>query len=114
MAYINDELPIIALSTVADILKIKPRTLRMYEEKGLLPSHNGGVKKLYSLNDVKFIGFIHYLAGYKRVNASGIKLIVEEFLPKLSKDEVNKLYRDAESVLEGKEENGEIEIDKFY
>lgn len=114
MAYIEDDTPVIALSTAADILKIKPRTLRMYEEKKLLPSNNGGVKKLYSLNDLKFIGFIHYLAGYKRVNASGIKFIIEECLPKLSKEEKEKLYKDAQTVIEGKEEDSDIEPDKFY
>lgn len=114
MAYIDDATPIISLSTAADILNIKQRTLRMYEEKKLLPNHDGSAKKLYSLNDIRFIGFIHYLAGYKRINATGIKFIVEELFPKLKESEKEEYFKTAENTLNSKEDSQEIEPDKFY
>ena len=48
----------------------------MYEEKGLLP-YKKDTKKLYSIGDVKFIAFTHYLAGVKKINANGIIYILE-------------------------------------
>ncbi|MDD3008055.1 MAG: hypothetical protein RBR70_11290 [Arcobacter sp.] len=38
----------------------------MYEEKGLFPQQNNKIKKLYSINDVKLIAFVHYLANIKK------------------------------------------------
>jgi DNA-binding transcriptional MerR regulator len=49
----------------------------MYEEKGLFPKKDDGIKKLYSINDVKMIAFVHYLASVKKINANGIKYILE-------------------------------------
>jgi DNA-binding transcriptional MerR regulator len=48
----------------------------MYEEKELLPSKES-TKKMYSINDVKLIAFVHYLASVKKINANGIKYILE-------------------------------------
>lgn len=48
----------------------------MYEDKGLLP-YKTETKKLYSINDVKIISFVHYLASVKKINANGIKYIRE-------------------------------------
>ena len=77
MALLDNEKDILPLSSIAEILSAKPRTLKMYEEKGLLPKKNGAVKKLYSINDVKLIAFSHYLASVKKINANGIKYILE-------------------------------------
>jgi DNA-binding transcriptional MerR regulator len=48
----------------------------MYEDKGLLPQKEDA-KRLYSINDVKSIAFVHYLASVKKINANGIKYILE-------------------------------------
>jgi len=76
MALLNNEKDVLPLSSIAEILTAKPRTLKMYEEKGLLPSKHDS-KKLYSINDVKPIAFVHYLASVKKINANGIKYILE-------------------------------------
>lgn len=76
MALLNNEKNVLPLSSIAEILSAKTRTLKMYEDKGLLPSKNE-VKKLYSINDVKSIAFVHYLASAKKINANGIKYILE-------------------------------------
>lgn len=64
------------MSSIAELLTAKIRTLKMYEEKGLLP-HKEENKKLYSIDDVKLIAFTHYLASVKKINANGIKYILE-------------------------------------
>lgn len=74
MALLDNDKDILPLSSIAELLTAKSRTLKMYEEKGLLPLKKE-VKKLYSINDVKKISFVHYLASVKKINANGIKYI---------------------------------------
>ena len=76
MALLDNNKDILPLSSIAELLTTKIRTLKMYEEKGLFPAKKD-VKKLYSINDVKVISFVHYLASVKKINANGIKYIIE-------------------------------------
>jgi len=78
LALLDNHKDILPLSSIAELLSAKIRTLKMYEEKGLLPHKTEtSSKKLYSINDVKLIAFTHYLASVKKVNANGIKYILE-------------------------------------
>ena len=76
MALLDNNKDVLPLSSIAELLTAKIRTLKMYEEKGLFPKKKG-IKKLYSINDVKIISFVHYLASVKKINANGIKYIIE-------------------------------------
>ena len=76
MALLDNNKDILPLSSIAELLTAKVRTLKMYEDKGLLPPKKE-LKKLYSINDVKIISFVHYLASVKKINANGIKYITE-------------------------------------
>ena len=77
VALLDNEKDILPLSSIAELLSAKTRTLKMYEDKGLFPQKNDDSKKLYSINDVKIIAFVHYLASVKKINANGIKYILE-------------------------------------
>ena len=76
MALLDNNKDVLPLSSIAELLTAKVRTLKMYEDKGLLPQ-KAESKKLYSINDVKIISFVHYLASVKKINANGIKYIYE-------------------------------------
>jgi len=76
LALLNNDKDVLPLSSIAELLSAKVRTLKMYEEKKLLPPKKE-TKKLYSINDVKIISFVHYLASVKKINANGIKYINE-------------------------------------
>ena len=76
MALLDNTKDVIPLSSIAELLTAKVRTLKMYEEKGLLPTKKE-VKKLYSIDDIKIVSFVHYLASVKKINANGIKYIIE-------------------------------------
>lgn len=76
MALLDNDKDVLPLSSVAQLLNAKVRTLKMYEEKGLLPFKKSS-KKLYTINDIKFIAFTHYLASVKKINANGIKYILD-------------------------------------
>lgn len=111
MALIDSDKPIIPLSSIAEMLSAKLRTLRMYEEKGLLPSHNGP-KKLYSINDLRIIALVHYLASFKKVNANGIRFILEMINEHLPADQKEALLISVEELIETvspKEIDGEFE-----
>lgn len=76
MALLDNNKDVLPLVSIAEILNAKIRTLRMYEDKHLLPSKKES-KKLYSINDIRIIAFVHYLASVKKINANGIKYILE-------------------------------------
>jgi len=76
LALLDNEKDILPLNSIAEILTAKVRTIKMYEEKGLLP-HKEESKKLYSIDDVKLIAFTHYLASVKKINANGVKYILD-------------------------------------
>lgn len=87
MALLDNNKDVLPLASIAEILNAKIRTLRMYEDKGLLPKKKDS-KKLYSINDIKIIAFVHYLASVKKINANGIKYITE--MLNTNMDEKNK------------------------
>jgi len=75
---------IFPISVAAEILEVNPRTLRIYEEKGLIkPTRTEGKRRLYSMNDIRVLEYVHYLVQIKRVNAAGVKevLSILESLP---------------------------------
>ena len=57
MALLNNNKDVLPLSSIAELLTAKVRTLKMYEEKGLFPKKKE-LKKLYSINDVQIISFV--------------------------------------------------------
>lgn len=77
MALLNNEKDILPLSSISELLSAKIRTLKVYEEKKLLPLKNNNTKKLYSINDIKIIAFVHYLANIKKINSNGVKYILD-------------------------------------
>ena len=76
MALLDNTKDILPLSSIAELLNAKVRTLKMYEDKHLFPQKKE-TKKLYSIDDVRMIAFVHYLASVKKINANGIKFIIE-------------------------------------
>lgn len=87
MALLDNKKCILPLSSIAELLSAKVRTLKIYEDKGLLPIKTEA-KKLYSIDDVRLITFTHYLASVKKVNANGIKYILD--MVNNNMDETNK------------------------
>ena len=76
--------PIFPISVAAEILEVNPRTLRIYEDRGLItPTRTEGKRRLYSMNDIGLLEYVHYLVQIKRVNAAGVKeiLFILESLP---------------------------------
>ena len=101
MALLDNKKDILPLSSISELLSAKIRTLKVYEDKKLLPLKNKNIKKLYSINDIKVIAFVHYLANIKKINSNGIKYILE--IIENNMDEKNR--NDFLDIIETKLEN---------
>jgi MerR family transcriptional regulator/heat shock protein HspR len=70
--------PLYRISVVAEMLKLHPQTLRMYEKKGLIrPSRTVGQTRMYSPEDVEDIARVTRLARDLGVNLAGIEIILK-------------------------------------
>ena len=70
--------PLYMIGVVAEMLKLHPQTLRMYEKKGLIrPSRTVGRTRMYSPDDVEDIARVTRLARDLGVNLAGIEIILK-------------------------------------
>ena len=113
MALLNNEQDILPLSSISELLSAKIRTLKMYEDKKLLPLKNNNIKKLYSINDIKIIAFVHYLANIKKINANGILYILEMIEKNMDEKNRNDFLDIIENKLENITENEIQDLESF-
>ena len=70
--------PLYMIGVVADMLKMHPQTLRMYEKKGLIrPSRTVGKTRMYSADDVEEIARLVRLTRDLGVNLAGVEIILK-------------------------------------
>ena len=70
--------PVYVISVAANIVSVHPRTLRIYEEEGLIcPSRTESNIRLFSENDLRRILWIRHLTQDFGVNLAGIKLLFQ-------------------------------------
>ena len=66
------------IGVVADLLKLHPQTLRLYERKGLIrPSRTVGKTRMYSAEDVEEIARVLRLTRDLGVNLAGVEIILK-------------------------------------
>jgi len=69
--------PLYMIGVVAEMLKLHPQTLRMYERKGLIrPSRTEGKTRLYSADDVEDVARLVRLTRDLGVNLAGVEIIL--------------------------------------
>jgi len=70
--------PVYVISVAASIVSAHPRTLRIYEDEGLLcPARTATNIRLYSEEDVRRILWIRHLTQNRGVNLAGIRVLFE-------------------------------------
>ena len=70
--------PVYVISVAASILSVHPRTLRIYEDEGLIcPARTPTNIRLYSDNDIPRILWIRHLTQDRGVNLAGIRILFE-------------------------------------
>lgn len=74
----DPERPVYVISVAAGIVSAHPRTLRIYEDEGLLcPARTPSNIRLYSENDIRRILWIRHLTRERGVNLAGIRILFE-------------------------------------
>ena len=70
--------PCYVISVAASMVRVHPRTLRIYEEEGFLaPARTPTNIRLYSENDIRRVIWIRHLTRNRGVNLAGIKVLFE-------------------------------------
>ena len=68
--------PVYTIGTAAELLGVHPRTLRLYEDGGLLRPARKNNRRFYSANDLRWIGCIRYLLHEKGLNQEGLRRLL--------------------------------------
>src|ERR1700730_374653 len=69
--------PVYVISVAADLIGCHPRTLRIYEERGLLSPMRRRRIRLYSERDIQRVRMIRYLTEERGLNLAGVRMILE-------------------------------------
>jgi MerR family transcriptional regulator, heat shock protein HspR len=93
------------ISIAAELASCHPRTLRIYEEEGLLRPQRRNNLRLYSEADIQRVRIIRFLTRRQRVNLAGVRVILQ--LEELGKIRVYDLF-DEDDVERFAQENDEI------
>ena len=89
------------ISIAAELASVHPRTLRIYEEEGLLCPQRRNNLRLYSEADIHRVRIIRFLTRRQGVNLAGVKVILQ--LEALGKIRVYDLFDedDVERYVQG-------------
>src|SRR2546425_7338882 len=70
--------PVYVISVAAGIVSVHPRTLRIYEDEGLVcPARTPSNIRLYSENDIRRVLWIRHLTQNLGVNLAGVRILFE-------------------------------------
>jgi len=70
--------PVYVISVAARIVSVHPRTLRIYEDEGLIePARTPTNIRLYSVEDIRRILWIRHLTQERGANLAGIRILFE-------------------------------------
>ncbi len=73
---LDETRPLYSIGMVAELLKVHPRTLRLYEQGGLLKPARRNNRRLYSNHDLKWIQTIRYLIHKRGLNREGLRRLL--------------------------------------
>jgi len=70
--------PVYVISVAASIVRVHPRTLRIYEDEGLLcPARTPTNIRLYSEHDLRRVLWIRHLTQHLGVNLAGVRVLFD-------------------------------------
>lgn len=73
---LKSDLPVYPIGVAAKLLDIHPRTLRIYEDEGLIKPERVGNRRLYSGNDITWVGCLRKLIHDDGISIPGIKKLL--------------------------------------
>ena len=99
--------PVYVISVAAELVRVHPRTLRIYEVEGLIcPARTPSNIRLYSEADIRRVTWIRHLTQNLGVNLAGVRILFE-LEERLGTRILERLYEDAQPV----DEDRDSEVD---
>lgn len=68
---------IFTIGTAANMLSLHPRTLRIYEQEGLVNPVRKGAWRYYSMNDINWITCLRQMIHQHGINTTSIKKLLQ-------------------------------------
>lgn len=68
--------PVYTIGTAAELLGVHPRTLRLYEDGGLLRPARKNNRRFYTPNDLEWINCVRYMIHEKGLNQEGMRRLL--------------------------------------
>jgi MerR family transcriptional regulator/heat shock protein HspR len=101
--------PVYVISVAAELVRVHPRTLRIYELEGLLcPARTRTNIRLYSENDIRRVLWIRHLTRNLGVNLAGVRVLFE-LEERLGTRILELLYEDGEALARATAEANDAE-----
>jgi MerR family transcriptional regulator/heat shock protein HspR len=69
--------PVYVISVAAELIGCHPRTLRIYEERGLLSPVRRRRIRLYSERDIERVRLIRFLTEERGLNLAGVRMVLQ-------------------------------------
>ena len=73
---LTPETPIYPIGVAAKLLNVHPRTLRIYEDEGLISPAHKGKRRMFSENDIRWITCLRKLIHEQGVSIPGLKKLL--------------------------------------
>lgn len=74
---VDPDKPMFPIGTAATMLEVHPRTLRIYEDEGLIKPWRKGGRRYYSLNDIQWIKCLRHMIHDQGISIAGIKKLMQ-------------------------------------
>ena len=74
---ISSNVPIYPISVAAKLLDVHPRTIRIYENEGLISPSRKGKKRFFSKDDIHWIQCLRYMIHDAGISIPGIKKLLD-------------------------------------
>jgi MerR family transcriptional regulator/heat shock protein HspR len=104
----DPERPVYVISVAASIVSVHPRTLRIYEDEGLVcPARTPTNIRLYSDKDIRRVLWIRHLTQNLGVNLAGVRVLFE-LEERLGMRILEKLYNEPGSTEPRRDAAGEL------
>jgi MerR family transcriptional regulator/heat shock protein HspR len=73
---LDETRPVYTIGTAAELLGVHPRTLRLYEDGGLIRPARKNNRRFYSTNDLRWITCVRYMIHEKGLNQEGLRRLL--------------------------------------
>lgn len=72
----DEDLPVYIISSAAELLGVHPRTLHLYEDKGLVIPERKGNRRFYSASDLGWVRALRYMVHERGINLEGLRQLL--------------------------------------